>query len=426
MRLLICLIFVFLLTAIATAQDLDRFEEVTAGNFYGVGAKQMSMGGAGIAASWDGAALYYNPAALARVHRIELQMGINHEKFTNESRQPAGRYQGFNSLKNSASESLTKTRLGSVNVTIPAPTYRGSLVLAFGANRVASFDRISLYNVIDDSSGLLIEDYAKEFESGAIYLYSGGMGVDISPKISLGLALNIYSGSDNFNYDYYFRDEPLDESGSAFTRVTEDYIGVSLKGGMLVRPNEYLSIGATMETPLDYQVEYSYADDYEQYYIEYDLTRPFVFGAGLAFRFSTFTLAADAEYTDWSQLSYNDNAAMELDNDSLALIYQDALNIRLGGEFQIPSAGLALRAGYFSTPLPYNERYINNDRDGITLGFGWLIDGVLMLETAYVRGSFERKYTAPNYDYISYPLQAGKVTAEDTFSRLYLTLSYRY
>lgn len=417
-------LFILLASAVG-AQDLGPFEEVTAGNFFGMGARQMSMGGTGIASSWDGAALYYNPAALARIHRIEFQLGITHQKFSNETTQPSGRYTGFNSIKNTALADMTKTRLGSLNLTLPAPTYRGSLVVAFGVNRIASFDRTALYNVLDDSSGYVIEDYGKEFETGGIYLYSIGAGVDISPRLSLGLAAHVYAGKDEFVYDYYFVDEALNESGENLKRIQEDYIGISLKGGLLARPNANLSIGLTIESPLDYQVEYSYQDDFTGYYLEYDLSRPFIFGAGLAYRYSTFMLAADMEYVDWSQISYNDNPDMEIDNDILSTIYREVLNLRFGGEYQIPSAGLALRAGFFSNPLPYEDRYIEKDRKGYTFGFGWLIDKVLMLETAYVHGSFERRFTAENADYIS-NVSAGTASAKDSFSRLYVTMSYRY
>ena len=85
MRRLLCLTFVFSIffTGLSSAQDLGRYEEVTAGNFFGIGARQMAMGGTGIASSWDGAAMWYNPAALARIHRVEFQLGLNHQKFSN-------------------------------------------------------------------------------------------------------------------------------------------------------------------------------------------------------------------------------------------------------------------------------------------------------------------------------------------------------
>lgn len=437
MRIALLVTLLVVSASVATGQDLANFEEITAGNFYGIGSRQMSMGGTGIAASWDGAALYYNPAALTLIHRIEFQLGLTHQKFSNETSQPSDRYIGFSSTKSTASIDQTKTRLGSINLSLPVPTYRGSLVVGFGINRVMSFDRAALYNVIDRNTlGQQVEDFAKEFETGAIYMYSAGAGVEISSHISLGLALNIYSGTDEFTYHFTIDDETNDYFYEALNHVTEDYIGASLKGGLLARPNSNFTFGMTIESPLDYQVEFIYDfDEYDPLFdppefrevgkVEYDLQRPFIFGAGIAFRLSTLTVTADGEYIDWTQMSYNDNPAMEIFNDSLAMLYRDVLNLRLGAEYQIPSIGLALRGGFFSNPLAYQEKYIEDDRRGFSFGFGWLIDQVLMLETAFVKGSLTRRYTPDNAVVVDNQA-ATLASAEDSFSRLYVTLSYRY
>jgi long-subunit fatty acid transport protein len=417
------------ISASLSAQDLGSFTEVTTWSAIGAGARQMGVGGAGIAFSLDGAALVYNPAALAQMHRIEFQFGLSHQRFSNETSQRAGRYLGYSSVLNSASIDLNKTRLSTINLSIPVPTYRGSMVVGLGVNRLASFDRAGLLHLIDRNGDLLVEDYAKEFETGGIYLYSAGAGIDISPNLSLGLALNVYSGQDEYAYDYRYA---YDEGGyyeESSRQITEDYIGASIKGGLLARPNSHLSIGLTMETPLDYQVKYTYIENgsidsggtVEPYeyadQVEYDLTRPFIFGAGAAVRFGTLTITGDAEYVDWSQSSYGDNPWMEVDNDSLAELYREVINLRGGAEYQLPQIGLALRAGVFSNPLPYQSDFIDKDRIGFTAGMGWLFDQVLLLEAAYVDGGFSRFYTAPN---------GQRALAKDDFRQVFLTMSYRY
>lgn len=418
MKRTLLLLLVCGLGAIVSAQDLGIFEEVTAGNFFGLGARQMAMGGAGIASSIDGAAMYYNPAALARIYRIEFQLGLTHQKFSNETSQRAGRYDGFTSILNKADIDQTKTRFGSINLTVPVPTYRGSLVVAFGANRIMSFDRTAVYHLIDDSLGNRINDYGKEFETGGIYLYTAAAGVDVSPNVSLGLALNVYSGKDKFNYTEIYSDDLRPSSSYEYeSETTEDYIGASLKGGLLARPNADWTIGLTVESPLDWQIEQTFLDYEGSSKVEYDLTRPFVFGAGVAFTPGRLTLTGDADYADWSQMSYNENPDMEIYNDSVSLLYRDVFNLRAGAEYQFPAQGLALRAGIFSNPLPYDSRFIKDDQFGYSLGIGWLIDKVIMLEGAFVRGGYTRTYTAPN----GLPL-----TADDKYSRVYVTMSYRY
>ncbi|MEE9441857.1 MAG: hypothetical protein V3V99_04245 [candidate division Zixibacteria bacterium] len=428
MKKIISLCVLIIFASPLTAQDLSIFEEVTAGNFFGYGAKQMAMGGAGIANTIDGSALYYNPAALARIPRIEFQLGMSHENFSNETSMKSGRYDptAFRSILNKASADMTKTRFGSVNLTIPVPTYRGSMVVAFGVNRVMSFDRTALFHVRDVriADNALVEDKAEEFEDGCIYLYSAGAGIDLTPRLSVGASLNVYSGEDKFTYDYTWVDETLGESGGYVNRFEDSYIGVTLKGGLLARPNKNFTFGLVVESPLEWQVEQTYIDeDGIRDVIEYDLLRPFIIGSGISYRMNQLRFTGEIEYIDWSQLSYDDNPGMEIENDSLNFYYRDVLNLRGGVEYELPKRGLAFRAGLFSQPLAYEDDFIESDRKGFTLGFGWLIDKVLLLEAAYVKGSFERNYTAPNAFYTV--IDNNTAIAKDDFQRIYFTLSYR-
>ncbi|MFH1700373.1 MAG: hypothetical protein ABIE07_07265 [Candidatus Zixiibacteriota bacterium] len=428
MKKLLSLYVLLVFASPLMAQDLGIFEEVTAGNFFGYGAKQMAMGGAGIANTIDGPALYYNPAALARIPRIEIQLGLTHQKFSNETSMKSGRYDpaAFRSTLNKASADMTKTRFGSVNLTIPVPTYRGSMVAAFGVNRVMSFDRTALFHVRDVriADNALIEDKAEEYEDGGIYLYSAGIGIDLTPRLSAGASLNVYSGEDKFTYDYAWVDETLGESGGFVNRFEDSYIGMTLKGGLLVRPNKDFTFGLVVESPLEWQVEQTYIyEDGTRDVVEYDLSRPFIFGSGISYRMNRFRLTGEIEYIDWSQLSYNDNPGMEIESDSLNFYYRDVVNLRGGVEYQLPQRGLSFRAGLFSLPLAYENDFIKSDRKGFTLGFGWLLDRVLLLEAAYVRGNFERNYTAPNAEYTL--MDNNNAIAKDNFQRLYFTLSYR-
>lgn len=421
------------------SQQLGLFEEVTAGNFFGFGAKQMSMGGAGIAQGWDGASLYYNPAALARVYRVEFQLGLTHQLFNSKTSQTANRYDGFTSTQSSLEHDLANSRLGSINLTIPVPTYRGSLVIGFGINRAISFDRIWQLRVIDHNTlSEEVQTDQNEEESGGIYLYSAGAGIDLSPKISLGISLNVYSGDRELQYRYDYVDNTNNYSDGVNGHITEDYFGASLKAGLLVRPDDKLSLGFVIESPVDWQVEQTafeqnyFSDDgitttaSSDNFAEYDLSRPFIFGVGAAYRINTFSLTGEIEYIDWDQMEYDDNPEMGRKSDSLRLFYREAINLRFGMEYQFPKIGLALRAGVFSTPLANDKslvddsdivEIIDNDRFGFTLGAGWLMHRTVLFEGSYVYGSYQSHFTGYNTFYTE---------RADTFQRLYVTISYRY
>lgn len=420
------------------SQDLGLFEEVTAGNFFGIGAKQMAMGGTGIAHGWDGAAIYYNPASLARVYRIEFQASLTHQNFNSKTEQSPDRYDGFASIQNGQERDISNTRLGGLNLTIPVPTYRGSLVVGFGAFRLINFDRTWQLKATDRIAlNPGVETFQSEEESGGIYLYTAGAGIDLSPGLSIGAAFNIYSGDRKLTYLYNYFDSTNNYSDGVEGDITEDYIGLSVKAGLLARPNHNLSIGLVFESPLDWQVqqtayESSYFDEdgfrtviTGDNFAEYDLIRPFIIGGGVAYRIRTFTLTGDMEYIDWSQMEYGDNPELERQNESLRQYYRSILNLRIGAEYQFPKIGLALRGGFFSNPLA-NDRgmkdgslveTIDKDRLGYSLGLGWLIDRTLMIEGSYLSGSFGNSFTAYN----------GFVTErDDSFRRIYLTASFRY
>ena len=59
----------FLFPPLVLGGYFNELDEPIAGNYFGIGARQMAMGGAGIM-SMDGTALYYNPANLARTSPV--------------------------------------------------------------------------------------------------------------------------------------------------------------------------------------------------------------------------------------------------------------------------------------------------------------------------------------------------------------------
>ena len=158
------------------------------------------------------------------------------------------------------------------------------------------------------------------------------------------LADGIYSGDDNFNYDYSWLDETIGESGGEIFRFEDSYIGAALKGGLLYRPNNDLSLGFSIESPLEWQVEQVFIDEFgDRDIFDYDLQRPMTLGFGFSYRFDKLNIAGDIEYIDWSDLAYQDTPNMEIYNDSLSILYRQVVNLRFGAEYQFPDSGILLR-----------------------------------------------------------------------------------
>jgi hypothetical protein len=414
------LLFVMLCYSNGYPQGYGVVDEAAAGNFFVVGARALGMGGAYTAVANDATALVYNPAGLARVIRIEFSGGLTHQRINNKTDLGFG----FNDGR-----VQNNTRFGSGNLVLPVPTYRGSLVLAFGVNRVKSFDQAMQF-----SSNLYgSEEKGVETESGGIYLWSLGAAVDVSPNISVGGALNYWNGRDNYTwlYDklrYYELDETMWIKND--DAIKDRYSGFNLKLGVRTQPNKLLTVGATIETPVTYTIkeDWSQATDttFTTFYqgstvsrlnsgnSEYKITLPFSLGVGVALNFNNLTLAGDINYTDWTQMEYKKLEDLADANRLIQDTYKATVRYHLGAEFLIPRISTMLRAGFFRNPLPYKAEWVKKDRDFFTTGVGFLIDQVMTLDIAWAYGSWELKNFTPG------------LTEKYTVNQIFVSTAYRF
>lgn len=415
---------VLLAPAIASAQVFDTEalgQEVLWSDFFGVDARAIGMGNTGLALGHDGSALIYNPANLASIKRIEMRAGLSHLRLKSDTRVDYSSGPDFNDESD-----ISKTRINALSLAVPVPTYRGSLVFAFGLHRINSYDR-AFGVTFDDLGGDDAAFRGRETETGGMWKWSAGGAVDISPRLSVGAALHLLTGKDEYRWES--RDATIDNVISEDQLIEIDYVGVSAMGGISFNVSPTLSAGLTIETPtlLDaeenalYAIDSLFSDYIFEYpsYSAYNVTRPFVFGFGMAGSFGQANLAADFRYTDWTQMDFDyDNPDLDAEeNDALRFIQDElseVVSIQLGGEYLLPEQGLTLRAGYFRDPLPVDDRFIEKQRQYITAGVGFLIDRVMTLDLAYVHGGYELRDDDP-----------GTYNAEYKTRRLFATFGYR-
>jgi long-chain fatty acid transport protein len=417
---IIQMLLILIATATAIhAQDNEGpyIVENSAGNFFGVGARAVGMGGAQIAAGLDGTALVYNPALLARIRRLEVMGGVSHEKLSNDEN-TIGQHSGGLGLDG---RSKSFTRLNSLNLTIPVPTYRGSAVVAFGINRMMSFDHVfrsHQYWTDGDSVGT-------EVETGGILMYSAAGAIDISPRVSVGLSLNLYHGKDDYTFNLSYTGSPTPgQRIESSEYVKADYTGVSATAGVVTNVNRNVSVGAVVESPISFDIDGEFSHNwYDHSYYKYELRHPFSFGIGVAGRFEQLQLAADLRYTDWSQLEYTDHEIYAFENTLIGSYYRDVVRISLGAEYLIQQIGAKLRLGYVHDPLPYADFLVKDERNFVTFGAGFLIDRVMKVDLAYVRGSYE--YSLPTPDAHGFFDVASATFEKYTVSRVYVTTAFR-
>ncbi|KPL04132.1 MAG: hypothetical protein AMJ90_01985 [candidate division Zixibacteria bacterium SM23_73_2] len=432
-RAVFLMFFVLFLTAHITHSQMfeewQPIEEPSAGNSFGVGARYMGMGGAGVAFCNDASALIYNPAGLARIKRIELTLGMTHQRFKNQTG-----YLNFGSTPyyQNVDRLQSNTRLGSAGLVLPIPTYRGSLVFGLGVNRITSFDH-TFKNVYTLSQSMQPIQMELISESGGIYVWSVGGAIDISPNTSLGLSLNFWNGKDDYTYIdslAFFVADTFYEINDDW-EFKDDYSGFNLKFGIMLQPNKYLSLGGVISSPVWLTVDEEYFLNTDStpyypndtliyiYYIEetgypkWKLTHPFSFTFGGAFNFKNLLLAADFNYTDWTQLQYREGYRSGVKNIDVKEYYQDVFKWHIGAEYLVPQISGKLRAGFYEDPLPFKSSHLKSDRRFITLGLGFLIDQVMTLDISWNRGFYDFEY--PELD----------VREKYTTNKIFITTAYR-
>ncbi len=443
-----------LLPILAQAGEIDEIilnREPTLANFFGVNARSMALGRTGIAAANDGSALIYNPAALARIRRLEVIGGLSNFKTDNTTDFAPNRYSELTSQVSRGTRDLTKTRLSALSVSVPVPTYRGSLVWALGVHRVKNFDRGFEFELRDAAAP---DDYVverqTETETGGITAWSGGAAIELSPRLAVGGALHVYTGTDEYVADYRFKDFAITDSivTDEVTSIEADHLGISGTIGLTYQLSPLVSLGAVIETPSFWDIEeetivdgvttwdtlssdYLWEETYsETDFAEYQLRHPFSFGMGIEFIQNQLILTGDIKYTDWSQFEYTDwpsTAEAEVFYRNLNSLAQEhfteVLAVGVGAEYVFPEHGVSLRAGGYLDPLPFPDEYIERDRRYFTFGAGFLVDRVMTIDVGVGLGGYSINYLdkqPPGSDIMPRPY-----TEEYDERRVYLTLAYR-
>ncbi|MBD3179287.1 MAG: hypothetical protein GF417_06640 [Candidatus Latescibacteria bacterium] len=393
--------------------QLNRMGIITTGD---AGARALALGGAYTSVSDDAYGLVYNPAGLAQIRKKEFTLGIDHV-----DNDLALSYSGYKSEL-----PFSTTGIGHVSFVYPYPTYRGSLVLGFGAFRMGSADREHFKTSIRPDLGGILENRLSQ--TGSIYQYRFGAGIDVSPRASLGANLVVWDQSLEYTEEFYF-ESTGDLSTYTFTDNTSaDLDAVSLEFGLMYKVIEGLNFGFMASSPVWVSIDGDAVEDYIGNYsdgvawetdptyllVEDEYTLPMKFRLGISYQLFNFLVSADAEYCDYSQTKYN---GTRLFNELYPEedILNEVVDLHAGVEFTVPDQPIKLRAGYTYMPARFTgfeeiafieeeiladgfEYYIVSEwgqfdvlqeRQYFTFGAGALIDRVIMVDLAVSVGQME-------------------------------------
>ncbi|MBN1825890.1 MAG: hypothetical protein JW958_06450 [Candidatus Eisenbacteria bacterium] len=403
--------------------------EIQLPNYTGAHARALGMGGAHIAVAEDASALTWNPAGLVRVRRIELTATL-----TRAEREARATWMG-----EPDDWGGTENQLGGLTFLYPYPTYRGSLVLAFGVDRLRNDYLRYRRSAVDDDFGFFEGNLARrthtQLTDGKLSAYTAGVGWDMSPRFSMGVTLSYLRGSLYDEQRYIAEDvadrDPDVASIEDFFLLDSDISGWTGSAGVLYRASSRVRIGGVLGFPrwvtLDrYEMTrlYDVNDDgstsstwEESFPPDEEFTYPWWFGLGASYAARGVILAADVRYSDWKELK-NDVEGREVYRRPY---YRSTTSYAVGAEFLVPWFPLRLRGGYRYEPVPFrltywplsdndiDESIVGRDPDEIdvaydqerrvyALGAGYLVGEQLSVDLAWETGAYKRVIEGPDPD----------------------------
>lgn len=444
------------------------------GEELGVGARAMGMGGAYVGVADDYSAMYWNPAGLGQINRMEVNVGFSHNKIVNTASFDPQSTDLVPTDANSIKSEDTYSRLNSLGVTIPVPTFQGSLVFGVGYNKVRDFDnRFNIegynegwaaypdffYQMAEDYQYTTVENnlYQKQsiIEQGALNTFSIAGSIELQENFFLGATVNFIGGKDDYSMEFSEHDiynlhnvyQDYDQDGNENISdldewtyqqsIVSEFRGTNLKLGALYGFGRALRIGATVTPPTTYKIKETWADSWDEYYdsgdefhveeesgvTNYKIRTPYTFSFGASMKVLNFLFTAGADFQDWSQAEFlNDPPILgETKNEinrRIATDFKSITKLRLGAEMFIPIVRAKVRAGWFQDPSPYRFTDVRPDKDYITAGASLMLDKQVLVDLSYSRGSWKRE----TIDYLTNSPALEDITLEKVVG----TLSIRF
>lgn len=451
-------LIIFLMSAVTGFAQEEIF---FVGEELGVGARAMSMGGAYVGVADDYSAMYWNPAGLGQMRRMEMNIGFSHNRLKNDATY----------LSNVSGDNTTFSRLNSLGFVFPIPTYQGSLVFGVGYNKIRDFDNTLRAEAFNPSSAaypdIVMPTYADYgwttavtdslyqteslIEEGSLNQFSFSGAMEVQKNFYLGATINFVGGTDDYNvsfeeddiYDVYHA--PFNEQDGIIADlkywtyeqgITSKFSATNLKIGALYRFGSALRLGATIITPTKYKVKESWTEKIAETYewgsedpfndggeSEYQYQTPYGFNFGASFKLINILLSGGMEFKDWSQAKFLTEPPVAGTskgdvNVRIKKELQAVTNLRLGAEMYVPLVRARLRVGYYNNPSPYKYADLKPKREFYTAGASLMLDKQVMVDLGLIHGSWKQQ----TIDGIT-----NVPTLEDkTFDKVVGTLSIRF
>jgi len=366
-------------------------------NLNSIGTRALAMGGAFVGLADDFSAIYWNPAGIAHFKQ-------KHFGFYATDIIPSSTYKlepdipGIGTFRLIKADTVSKHYLsGLAAYYFPVSE---KVVAGIGvyipSGLGASWDGADFAAIANNNPSL---DWRSKI---GLITISPALAFKVNDNIFVGATLNINYGKFDIAMHGGATDAPLPvvDLGQYEESMTGWGYGATL--GVLVKPTDKLSIGATFRTAstvkFDGDASLTGMSDLglalgtslnQTSNLNREVTWPMWFATGVSFKpIEELTLTGDVQWTQWSVIDTLETNYLDPDwknmmgasgDDKRPMNWEDALQIRFGAEYRIKN--FAFRGGYYIDPSPapaqtMNVLLPNYDFNVVTIGFGYALNGI--------------------------------------------------
>jgi long-chain fatty acid transport protein len=330
----------------------------------GNGARAAGLGYAFTGIADDATAISWNPAGLTQIYGMEASL-VGRFGFG------SGEITGFENLGIDSWDLDLSSNFQLNFASFVVPFNVGNLNVVGGIAYRRMYDFSSEITQTINAFGMDNEIYEKI--SGGINAIAPSIGVQLNEMFSVGLTVNILTGNEEFEGDE--KTDGVIDDGSEY-KFDQDFSGTAIDIGILVKPSDQFSIGATLNLPHTRTVEQHF-ENFDR--DPFDLDAPMFYNIGAAFRATDQLLLA----FDYHGRSVEDVEWMNpiTDETETPLEDYDFSSIHFGLEYLAGSGNsiIPLRVGFYTEPtfrLDQNEDQIV--AKVFTAGAGLLLGNVIL------------------------------------------------
>lgn len=282
--------------------------------------------------------------------------------------------------------------------------------------------------------------------TGSVGEYVFSLGSNYKDMLYLGASLSIHrlNYTENSTYTETAEGYILSdlESFSYMQNISTSGTGYSFKLGAILRPIDWIRVGAAIHTPTFYTLQDNFNSKIEAKYIsgntyssssgdadfisDWELTTPIKAIASVGFVVNKMALVGiEYEYMDFSTAKLNDvksGYSFNNENKSIQRSYKAVSNIRIGAEYAVDNFRIRGGFGYYDSPYKSSQLNKNAYELSFSGGFGIKTDySFLDFSIVHSTGSTSQYlYTLQNNTGIS----AAKTTTAS--NQLLITLGYKF